>query len=42
MTGDERDYYAPVLVPERHRAAVEAFVADLEEIDQFLNETDTR
>ena len=35
MTGDGRDYYAPVFVPERYREAVEAFVADLEAMERY-------
>ena len=29
------EYHIPILVPERHRAAVEAFLADLEEMERF-------
>ena len=42
MTRDVPDYYTPVLVPERHRAAVEAYIADLKEIDRFLDDTDSQ
>lgn len=29
------EYHVPILVPERHRAAVEAFIADLEAMERF-------
>ena len=34
------DYYPPVLVPERHQAAVEAFLADLEEMERYAAENE--
>jgi len=35
MTESTPEYHVPVLVPGRYREAVEAYVADLKEMDQF-------
>ena len=38
MTESTSEYHVPVLVPRRYREAVEAYVADLNEMDQFLDQ----
>ena len=38
MTESTPEYHVPVLVPGRYREAVEACVADLKEMDQFLDQ----